>query len=242
MGFNLELVCQIIREFYVEEFNTTDDKKIVDHLGMCANGCRQGFDVAGALVWDNLLKAFVLRDGEGRDEMRGEAIAFFILSFGVTFHQIQTDMRAYFFWRDVFPVISEQRRRFREMLKKYEEGGEYAKNPDTYKIMLEACDKNVNIMLSIFDNWQAFHKQVISNDVYGDLITLLHSTDSTVYEKALLGFIHMYYLINKYGIILGDEYVEELKKDADEWMLESCLGESSLRFIKSLSGRMDDAT
>jgi hypothetical protein len=216
---NPKIVADLIRGFYRDEVNISDDKRMMDNMAKACNGCREGFDLCGAEVWNSL---------------------FYILCFGMDFDSIQKNMRAFRFWKDVFPVIIEQRAQFGTTIEKYNPDGEYGKDPDVARIMREVSDKNVRVMLSIIDKIRNDRscRMMWGDNVYQDWKVLLGSDDVPSYKKAVLGFIHLYYLVNRYGIIIEDEDLEELKKDADEWMLEICLGVNSINFLKGLSEKM----
>jgi len=237
---NFWYVIKVIRDWYADELNITDDKIIMDNMENCSAGCRNSFDLAGAAVWDNLIKVFSIRDGDGKDKEFGDNLAFFLIMFGVSFHSIQNNLRDYIFWRQVFQVIVDQRSRFNDIMKKYKEGGEFFKNPDVHTIMMAASEKNVRILKSIFDKPGIFHPRVRNDDVFKDLTNMLEDNTVEDFEKAIIGFVHLYYLINRYGLTIQDDYIDELRKDADEWMLEACLTDKSLEFIKHLSGVMDN--
>jgi hypothetical protein len=235
---NPKLLADLIRKFYRDEVNISDDERMMKNMGEACNGCRDGFDLAGAEVWDKLFHSFALRNSSGVDAQRSETMAFYVLCFGMDFDSIQKNMRAFYFWKDVFPVIIEQLALYESGIDKYNPEGEYGKDPSVAKIMNEVSEKNVRVMMSILDSIKNT-RSVWMDSVYIQFKALLRS-DEPNYKKAIMGFIHLYYLVNRYGIIIEDEDLKELKKDADEWMLELSLGDQSLSFLKGLSEKMTD--
>ena len=239
MKNSFDLIVEVIRQYF-KSSQVIGDDEITEELGVLCDRCRIRLDFVGAAFWDKLLQIFVLRNGEGRDIERREVLSYFMLMFGDRFTVMHDNMRAFIFWKDVMPMIIELRSRSQESISKYEPGGEYYKDPVCYKFMLELSEKNVKILKSIIDNRIGFTKEVKADFMYRNLVDILDS-DVPAYKKAILGFVYLYYLVNRYGIILKMEDLEMLNKDADEWALENRLGEDSLSFIKGLSDRLENA-
>lgn len=235
---NAEFLARLIEQ-YMEKRGVIvyrDKKramKIMSMLEKLVGDFQAHSDAVGAALWHDIWKFYSWRSAKIRKDDAGK-LAFLLLMFGRDLDEITINMRANLFWREIFPTVLDLRLKYNQMISKHEIGGEYYGDP----IIKEKMQKNVEALKSIID-LDIFPNMAIRNDfVVRDLIDL-YQTKAPYYVKSIMGAIHLFYLVNRYGIRLNEDSLRALSLDADDLYFDKVLTSDSLRFLRGIADKME---